>query len=82
MLIFRIPNTYFTYDNRQYTQGRKKGKQFNTEGLKWTGLLFILKIKTANNTKVGKVHPCTGHMAHRGSRGIALPFLDHGTKRG
>jgi len=26
------------------------------------------------------VHPCTGHTAQRGSRGIALLFLDHGTK--
>jgi len=25
---------------------------------------------------------CTGHTTHRGSRGIALPFLDHGTRRG
>jgi hypothetical protein len=25
---------------------------------------------------------CTGRMAHKGSRGIALPFLDHGTRRG
>ena len=25
---------------------------------------------------------CTGRTAHRGSRGIALPFLDHGTRRG
>jgi hypothetical protein len=25
---------------------------------------------------------CTGRTAHRGSRGIALPFNDHGTKRG
>jgi hypothetical protein len=25
---------------------------------------------------------CTGCTAHRGSRGIALPFLDHGTRRG
>ena len=35
-----------------------------------------------------KVHPvralslCTGCTAHGGSRGIALPFLDHGTRRG
>jgi hypothetical protein len=28
------------------------------------------------------VHPCTGRMAHRGSRGIALLFHGHGTKRG
>ena len=39
-------------------------------------------------TDKGKGHPCTalrlftGRTAHRGSRGIALPFLDHGTKRG
>ena len=38
--------------------------------------------------KVGKVHLvqalrlCTGCMAHRRSRDIALPFLDHGTRRG
>ena len=35
----------------------------------------------------GKGHSCTtlrlcaGRMAHRGSRGIALPFHDHGTRR-
>jgi hypothetical protein len=38
--------------------------------------------------KKGKVHPCVGTealympTAHRGSRGIALPFHDHGTRRG
>jgi hypothetical protein len=30
----------------------------------------------------GKVHPCTGRTAHMGSRGVALPFHDHGTRRG
>jgi hypothetical protein len=25
---------------------------------------------------------CTGRTAHSGSRGIVLPFLDHGTRRG
>ena len=25
---------------------------------------------------------CTGRTAHRGNRGIALPFHDHGTRRG
>jgi len=38
--------------------------------------------------KKGKVRPCTGTedmyrpMAYRGSRGIDLLFLDHGTRRG
>jgi hypothetical protein len=30
----------------------------------------------------GKVLPCTGRTAHRGSRGIALLYLDHGSRRG
>jgi len=33
--------------------------------------------------KVNKVHPCTGtETLYRGTRGIALSFLDHGTRRG
>jgi hypothetical protein len=38
--------------------------------------------------KVGKVHPvqalrlCTGRTAHRGRRGIALPYHDRATRRG
>ena len=34
------------------------------------------------NIKKGKMHPCTGRAAHRWSRGIALSFHDHGTRRG
>jgi len=33
-------------------------------------------------TLVQALRLCTGRAAHRGSRGIALPFLDHGTRRG
>ena len=33
-------------------------------------------------TLVQALRLCTGCMAHRGSRGIALLFLDHGTRRG
>ena len=39
------------------------------------------KIKL-KSTPVQALRLCTGHMAHRGSRGIALPFHDHGTRRG
>jgi len=31
-------------------------------------------------TLVQALGPITGRTAHRGSRGIALPFLDHGTR--
>ena len=33
-------------------------------------------------TLVQALRLCTGLMAHRGRRGIALLFLDHGTRRG
>ena len=33
-------------------------------------------------TLVQALRLCTGRTAHRGSRGVALPFLDHGTRRG
>jgi hypothetical protein len=33
-------------------------------------------------TFVQALRLCTGRTAHRGSRGIALPFLDHSTRRG
>ena len=37
-----------------------------------------LKVKV---TLVQALRLCTGRTAHRGSRGIALPFHDHGTGR-
>ena len=33
-------------------------------------------------TRVQTLRLCTGRTAHRRSRGIALPFLDHGARRG
>jgi hypothetical protein len=38
--------------------------------------------KKVKCTHVQALRLCTGCMAHSGSRGIALPFLDHGTSRG
>jgi hypothetical protein len=38
--------------------------------------------KKVNCALVQALRLCTGRTAHRGSRGIALLFLDHGTKRG
>ena len=42
---------------------------------------FIKKVKV-KVTLVQALRFCTSCTAHRGSRGIALPFLDHGTRRG
>ena len=44
-------------------------------------LLVKVKVKV-KCTLVQALRLCTGRTAHRGSRGIAPPFLDHGTKRG
>jgi hypothetical protein len=38
--------------------------------------------KMVKCTLVQALRLCTGHTAHRGSRAITLPFLDHGTRRG
>jgi len=40
-----------------------------------------MEIKKVKCTLVQALRLCTGHMAHRGSRGIALLFLDHDTRR-
>ena len=42
--------------------------------------LFLVKLKV-KCTLVQALRLCTGRAAHRGSRGIALPFHDHGTRR-
>ena len=43
------------------------------------GALRQSKVKC---TPVQALRLCTGRTAHRGSRGIALPFHNHGTRRG
>ena len=40
------------------------------------------KGKVVKVTLVQALRVCTGRTAHRGSRGIALPFHDHDTRRG
>jgi hypothetical protein len=39
----------------------------------------VIKVKC---TLVQALRLCTDHTAQRGSRGIVLTFLDHGTRRG
>jgi hypothetical protein len=38
--------------------------------------------RTVKCTLVQALRLCTGRTGYRGSRGIALPFLEHGTRRG
>ena len=44
-----------------------------------TNLVKKVKVKC---TLVQALRYCIGPTAHRGSTGIALPFHDHGTRRG
>ena len=41
----------------------------------------VSKCQKVKCTLVQAMRLCTGRMAHRGNRGIALSFLDHGTRR-
>ena len=45
-------------------------------------ILQYVRLKKAKPTLVQALRLCTGRTAHRGCRGIALPFLDHCTRRG
>ena len=45
-------------------------------------LVFPVIVKKVKWTLVQALRLCTGRTTHRGSRGIALPFLDHGTRSG
>ena len=45
-------------------------------------LICIVKVKKVKCTLVQALRLCTGRTAHRGSKGIALFFLDHGNRRG
>ena len=47
-----------------------------------TNFCYFSYISPAGSTFCLHLRLCTGHMAHRGSRGIALLFLEHGTRRG
>jgi len=54
------------------------------ENLKYVCFIMCLCYKKVKVkcTLVQALRLCTGRMAYRGSRSIALPFLDHGTRRG
>jgi len=43
---------------------------------------FLAEVGNVKCTLVQALRLCTGRTAHRGSRGIALSFLDHGIRRG
>jgi hypothetical protein len=48
----------------------------------WLLLIYQLCKLKVKCTVVQALKLCTGCMAHRGSRGVVLPFLDQGTRRG
>jgi len=74
----------FSWDVIRYCQVEK---HYISEG--WAAFICSNNLEDFDRRKVKvkctlvqAVRFCTGHTAHRGSRGIALPFLDHGTRMG
>ena len=77
------------YNRDEKCLQRGTGWVFKSSGLrfvfKWLNIRFCWYIHKKVKGKVHIVQElglCTGQTAHRGSRGIALLFLDHGTSRG
>ena len=50
------------------------------KGTLFIPILEICKLKKVKVTLVQALRLCTGLTAYRGSRGIVLPFHDHGTR--
>ena len=61
----------WVYEETQLLGKRKRQRAYGRE--------IKVKLKV---TLVQALRLCTGRTVHRGSRGIALLFLDHGTRRG
>ena len=57
-------------------------KVMNVKSCNFTPPYGMYKNVKVKCTLAQALRPCTGHTAHRGSRGIALLFLYHGTRRG
>ena len=62
------------------TEVQHSGPQYSIAGSPWR-LNFVWQ-KNLKCTLIQSLRLCTGRTAHRGSRGITLLFLDHGTRRG
>ena len=84
-LIMAVPFTCLHTDCCFHTEGRLK-----RHPLCWripivnsnSCVKGLQNYKKVQCTLVQALRLCTGRKAHRGSRGIALPFYDHGTRRG
>ena len=76
---------------RIYDHLQRAREQYFVQLLSWIPLMYVrcatiklystftVKVKV---TLVQALRLCTGRTAQRGSRGIALLFHDHGTRRG
>jgi len=72
------------YSHQTLAWPNKKGRDIGTaRKLKIRHYLGDLGTKgKVKCTLVQALRLCTGRTAHRGSRGMAVPFHDHGTRRG
>ena len=79
MLSYKVRGfVFFTYRTAFYNRDSARNVG-NSEGSTCARICLKGKVKC---TLVQALRLCTGRTAHRGSRDIALPFHDHGTRRG
>ena len=64
---------------RDYDDVQKVHKFYNFFSTIHTRIIIVVKV---NCTLVQTLRLCTGRTAYRGSRGLALPFLDYDTRKG
>jgi len=59
-----------------------QGREGSNRAERFGFVVALVKMEKVNCALVQAVRLCTGRTAYRGSRGIPLPFHDHGTRRG
>ena len=75
----------YYYNKLLLQQAAHKASQYNGYRFCLLSSRFRDRVKglvKVKYTPVQALRLCTGRTAHSGSRGIALPFLDHSTRRG
>ena len=75
-------NSFLREDKRDQSRVSPRGIYGRQSGNGKDFTPKTLVLKKVKCTLLQALRLCTGSTAYRGSRGIALPFHDHGTRRG
>jgi hypothetical protein len=70
-ILLVLLNTIFSHNPSPFSWGCSKQNMYKKTHHRFMKCILVQVLRL-----------CTGRTAHRGTRGIALPFHDHGTRRG